>query len=79
MTERTEQPHLGGGISGDSDGPGDEPKNLSAEVADRVDRWIAQPASIWQPGSPAAVEVANGEVRQDGTPWGDRTVRTTYA
>jgi hypothetical protein len=57
----------------------DELKTLVSEVADRVDRWTAQPAWIWEPGSPASVEIANGEVRQDGTPWGDRPVRTAYA
>jgi hypothetical protein len=57
----------------------DELKTLVSEVADRVDRWTAQPAWIWEPGSPASVEIANGEVRQDGTSWGDRPVRTAYA
>ena len=57
----------------------DELKTLVGEVADRVDRWTAQPAWIWEPGSTASVEIANGEVRQDGTPWGDRPVRTAYA
>ena len=57
----------------------DELKTLVGEVADRVDRWTAQPAWIWEPSSTASVEIANGEVRQDGTPWGDRPVRTAYA
>ena len=52
---------------------------MVGEVADRVDRWTAQPAWIWEPGSPASAEVANGEVRQDGTPRGDHPVRTAYA
>lgn len=35
----------------------------------------------WEPksGSQAAVELANTEVRQDGTPWGEAPVRTAYA
>lgn len=57
----------------------DELKTLVREVADRVDRWTAQPAWIVEPGSSASMEIANGEVRQDGTPWGDRPVRTAYA
>ena len=38
----------------------DELKTLVSEVADRVDRWTAQPAWIWEPGSSASVEIANG-------------------
>ena len=57
----------------------DELQILVDEVAARVDRWTAQQAWIWEPGSPASAEAANGEVRQDGTPWGDRKVRTAYA
>ena len=57
----------------------DELKTLVDEVAGRVDRWTAQPNWILEAGSPASVEIANGEVRQDGTPWGDRPVRTVYA
>ena len=56
----------------------DELKILVDEVASRVDRWTAQPAWTWEPGSPASAETANAEVRQDGTPWGDRPVRTVY-
>ena len=57
----------------------DELKALVDEVASRVDRWTAQSAWIWEPGSPASAEIANTEVRQDGTRWGDRPVRTAYA
>jgi hypothetical protein len=57
----------------------DELKALVNEVASRVDRWTAQPAWVWEPGSPASAEIANAEVRQDGTRWGDRPVRTAYA
>jgi hypothetical protein len=57
----------------------DELKTLVDEVASRVDRWTAQPAWTCEPGSPASAEIANTEVRQDGTPWGDRPVRTAYA
>lgn len=32
-----------------------------------------------RPGSPAAGELANTEVRQDGSPWGEDPVRTAYA
>lgn len=56
----------------------DELKTLVDEVANRVDRWTAQSAWVWEPGSPASVEIANTEVRQDGTPWGDRPIRTGY-
>ena len=56
----------------------DELKILVDEVASRVDRWTAQPTWTWEPGSPASAETANTEVRQDGTPWGDRPVRTAY-
>ena len=56
----------------------DELKTLADEVANRVDRWTAQSAWVWEPGSPASVEIANTEVRQDGTPWGDRPIRTVY-
>ena len=57
----------------------DELKALVDEVASRVDRWTAQSAWVWEPGSPASAEIANTEVRQDGTRWGDRPVRTAYA
>ncbi len=56
----------------------DELKTLVDEVANRVDRWTAQSAWVWEPGSPASAEIANTEVRQDGTPWGDRPIRTGY-
>ena len=56
----------------------DELKTLVDEVANRVDRWTAQSAWVWEPGSPASAEIANTEVRQDGTPWGDRPIRTAY-
>lgn len=56
----------------------DELKALVDEVASRVDRWTGQPAWTFEPGSPAAAEVANTELQQDGTPWGDRPVRTAY-
>jgi hypothetical protein len=56
----------------------DELKNLVDEVADRVDRWTAQAAWTFEPGSAASGEVTNTEVRLDGKPWGDRPVRTAY-
>ena len=49
----------------------DELKTLVDEVADRVDRWTAQQAWTFEPGSRASAEVATAEVRQDGTPWGN--------
>ena len=57
----------------------DELKTLVDDVANRVDRWTAQSAWTCEPGSPASAEIANTEVRQDGTPWRDRPVRTAYA
>jgi hypothetical protein len=57
----------------------DELKALVDGVADRVDKWSGQAAWTFEPGSPAAAEVANTEARQDGTVWGDRPVRTAYA
>jgi hypothetical protein len=57
----------------------DELMTLVNEVADRVDRWTGLAAWIFEPGSDASAEVANAEVRLDGSPWGDRPVRTTYA
>jgi hypothetical protein len=57
----------------------DELKALVDQVASQVDRWTAQSAWVWEPGSTASAEIANTEVRQDGTRWGDRPVRTAYA
>lgn len=51
---------------------------LVVEVADRVDRWTAQAAWTFEPGSAASVEVMNTEARLDSAPWGDRPVRTAY-
>jgi len=56
----------------------DELKALVDQVADRVDRWTAQAAWTFEPGSAASAEVTNTEARLDGTPWGDRPVRTAY-
>lgn len=56
----------------------DELQALVDEVANRVDRWTGHTAWTFEPGSPASAEVANTEVRVDGTPWGDRPVRTAY-
>ena len=57
----------------------DELAVLVYETATRVDQWTTQTAWTFEPGSPASVEVANTEARLDGTPWGDRPVRTAYA
>ena len=56
-----------------------ELKVLVDEVANRVDRWTMQAAWTFEPGSLASTEVVNTETRLDGTPWGDRPVRTVYA
>ena len=47
---------------------------LLDDVADRVDRWTRQEAWEPEPGSPGAAELANIEVRADGTPWGERPI-----
>lgn len=57
----------------------DELRALVDDVAVRVDRWTMQGAWTFEPGSPASAEVASTEMRLDGTPWGDRPVRTAYA
>lgn len=57
----------------------DELAALVNKVADRVDRWTGHAARMFEPGSPASAEVANTEVKQDGSAWGDRPVRTVYA
>jgi len=51
---------------------------LLEDGAARVDTWTGHDLWTFEPGSPAAVEVANTEVRRDGSPWGDRPVRTAY-
>jgi hypothetical protein len=56
----------------------DEVMALVDEVANRVDRWTGYAAWTFAPGSPASAEVSNPEQRLDGTPWGDRPVRTAY-
>lgn len=56
----------------------DELQILVDEVADRVDRWTGNTAWVFEPGSVAAAEVANKEKRLDGSPWGERPVRTVY-
>lgn len=57
----------------------DELSGLVADVAGRVDRWTAHQAWTFEPGSPAAAEVASTEMRLNGAPWGERPVRTAYA
>jgi hypothetical protein len=47
-------------------------------VADRVDVWTGKDSWTFEPGSPAAVESGNAEMRADGSPWGDRPVRTVF-
>jgi hypothetical protein len=55
-----------------------ELKALVDEVARRVDRWTGVSVWAFEPGSAAAVLVANSEFRLDGTPWRDCPVRTVY-
>lgn len=57
----------------------DDLSGLVNDVADRVDRWTTHGAWTFEPGSSASAEVSNTETRLDGTPWGDRPVRTAYA
>jgi hypothetical protein len=56
----------------------EELRDVIDEVADRVDRWTGADSWTFEPDSPAAAEVANNEMRADGSPWGDRPVRTAY-
>jgi hypothetical protein len=56
----------------------DDLASLLAHVAEQVHQWTGHDAWIFEPGSPASIEVANTEVRLDGSPWGDRPVRTVY-
>jgi len=51
---------------------------LLDDVAGRVDRWTRQEAWEPEPGSPGAAELANTEVRADGSPWGERPTRTVF-
>lgn len=51
---------------------------LLEDAAARVDVWTGHDLWTFEPGSPAAIEVANAEVRRDGNPWGARPVRTVY-
>lgn len=57
----------------------DELEKLLQETADKVDAWTSQGAWVIEPGSKASVEVSNAESRLDGSPWGERPVRTAYA
>jgi hypothetical protein len=52
---------------------------LVDQTADRVDRWISHSAWVFEPNSSASIEIANAEVKLDGSPWGDRPVRSVYA
>ena len=51
---------------------------LLDDVAGLVDRWTRQEAWEPEPGSPGAAELANTEVRADGSPWGERPTRTVF-
>jgi len=51
---------------------------LLNNVTDRVDRWTSVASWTFEPGSPATAEVANTERCRDGSPWGERPVRTVY-
>ena len=51
---------------------------LLNDVAGRVDSWTRQEAWEPEPGSPGAAELANTEIRADGSPWGERPTRTVF-
>lgn len=51
---------------------------LLEDAATRVNAWTGHDQWTFEPGSPAAIEVASAEVMLDGSPWGDRPVRTAY-
>jgi phage host-nuclease inhibitor protein Gam len=55
----------------------EELQALVDEVANRVDRWTGHSTWTFETGSSASAEVANTEIRADGTSWGDRPVRTS--
>jgi hypothetical protein len=57
----------------------DELEALVGEIAARVERWTGQGGRVFSPSSAAGAEVANTVVRLDGSPWGERPVRTVYA
>jgi hypothetical protein len=56
----------------------DDLQALLQEAADKVDIWTGQEAWVIEPGSPASAEVANAEIRLDGSPWGERPIRSVY-
>ena len=56
----------------------DELQILVDEVADRLDRWTGNMSWVFEPRSAAAAEVTNREKRLDGSPWGERPIRTVY-
>ncbi|NNN15944.1 MAG: hypothetical protein HKL82_08835 [Acidimicrobiaceae bacterium] len=56
----------------------DELADLLEDAANRVDVWTGLEQWTIEQGSAAATEVANTEIRKDGTAWGDRPVRTVY-
>ncbi len=51
---------------------------LLEEGTSLVDFWTSHDQWTFELGSPAAKEVANCESRLDGSPWGERPVRTAY-
>ena len=51
---------------------------LLTEVICRVKVWTGREAWQFEPASPASFEVSNREKRLDGTPWGERPIRTVY-
>ena len=52
--------------------------SILGEGAQLVRRWTDGTSWSWEEGSPASAEVANTEVRANGSPWADRPVRTVY-
>lgn len=56
----------------------DEMAQLLDDVSNKVDFWTDHTQWKFEAGSPAADEVANVEVKLDGSPWGNFPVRTAY-
>lgn len=51
---------------------------LLEDGAELVDGWTDASQWVFKPGSSAAIETANTEVRRDGSAWGERPVHTVY-
>jgi hypothetical protein len=57
----------------------DEIRAFLTRTCEDASRWL--PGTGWSPAwqSEAEGEVRNGELRNDGSPWGEAPVRTAYA